>query len=200
MAKPTKPKRLSAGARIGVVNPAWWLKPERLQRAVSVFAGLGFEMVLGNSTTLTDNQYAGTPEERAADIMAMFADPSIDAIVCARGGYGGNRVLPLLDYEVIRANPKIFVGYSDITGYLSSISQRSGLISFHGPMLSTFGEQTIRYNLDIFRQVLSGERALRIPSTAACRARTLRPGVARGPLWGGNRHAHHQSPRNTGSD
>jgi len=181
-----KAKRLSAGARIGVVNPAYWLEPERLQRAVSVFENLGFEMVPGNSTALIENQYAGTPEERAADIMAMFADPSIDAIVCARGGYGGNRVLPLLDYALIRKQPKIFVGYSDITGYLSSIAQQSGLVTFHGPMLSTFGEQTIEYNLDVFQQVLSGERNVRIRSSAACQARTLRPGAARGPLWGGN--------------
>lgn len=186
MAERTKPKRLSPGARIGIVNPAYWLEPERLQRAVSVFENLGYEMVLGKSTGLIDNQFAGSPEERAADIMEMFANPSIDAIVCARGGYGGNRVLPLLNYDVIRQNPKIFVGYSDITGYLSSISQQTGLVTFHGPMLTTFGEQTIQYNLDVFQQVLSGQHDIRIQSTEACQAGTLKPGVARGPLWGGN--------------
>lgn len=186
MAERTRPKRLTAGARIGIVNPAYWLEPERRQRAVGVFEELGYELVLGKSTGLMENQYAGTPEERASDIMTMFADPSIDAIVCGRGGYGGNRVLPLLDYDVIRENPKIFVGYSDITGYLSSISQQSGLVTFHGPMLSTYGEQTIQYNLDVFQQVLSGQRDVRIQSTEACPARTLKPGVARGPLWGGN--------------
>ena len=186
MTEQTKPQRLTAGARIGVVNPAYWIEPERLRRAVGVFENLGYEMVLGKSTALKENKYAGSAEERAADIMAMFRDSSIDAIISARGGYGGNRVLPLLDYDVIRENPKIFIGYSDITGYLTSMAQQSGLITFHGPMLSTFGKQTTQYNLDILQQVLSGQDNVRIQSTEACKARTLKPGIARGPAWGGN--------------
>lgn len=181
-----RPKRLLAGARIGIVNPAYWLESVRMQRAVDVFEELGYQLVLGKSTSLRENKCAGSPEERAADIMAMFEDPSIDAIICARGGYGGNRVLPLLDYEIIRENPKIFVGYSDITGFLASMAQRSGLITFHGPMLSTYGSQTIQYNLDTFHQLLSGQDDIRVRSTAACQARTLKTGVAGGPLWGGN--------------
>ncbi len=181
-----KPRRLFSGARIGIVNPAYWLEPERLQRAVQVFEELAYELVLGRSTTLKQDIYAGSPEERAADIMAMFSDTSIDAIICARGGYGGNRVLPLLDYELIRANPKIYVGYSDTTGSLTSIAQRSGLITFHGPMLTTYGTHTIDYNLDAFQNILSGRADLEIRSPEACRARTLRPGKALGPLWGGN--------------
>ena len=186
MAEQTKPKSLSAGARIGVVNPAYWLEPERLQRAVGVFEELGYELVLGKSTRLMENQYAGSAAERAADIMTMFTDASIDAIICARGGYGGNRVLPLLDYDVIRDNPKIFIGYSDITGLLASIAQRSGLVTFHGPMLTTFDEQTVQYNLDTLQQVLSGRSDVQIKSPAACKVRTLKPGIARGPAWGGN--------------
>lgn len=186
MTKQTKPKRLTVGARIGIVNPAYWLETERQQRAVGVFEDLGYELVLGKSTGLIKNQYAGSPEERAADIFDMFADPSIDAIICARGGYGSNRVLPLLDYDVIRENPKIFIGYSDITGLLSSIAQRSGLITFHGPMLTTFGAKTVQYNLDRFQQILSGQHGIQIKSSEACQARTLKTGVTRGPLWGGN--------------
>ena len=182
----TKPKRLQAGARIGIVNPAYWLEPDRMQRAVSVFEDLGYELLLGKSAGLTEHKCAGSPAERAADIMAMFKDPTIDAIICARGGYGGNRVLPLLDYDVIRANPKIFIGYSDITGFLTSFAQKSGLITFHGPMLTTYGKETIQYNLDTFQQVLSGQHDLRIDSTQKCTARSLKPGVASGPLWGGN--------------
>ncbi|MDH5584681.1 MAG: LD-carboxypeptidase [Gammaproteobacteria bacterium] len=186
MSEPTKPKRLSPGARIGIVNPAYWLEPERQKRAVSVFENLGYELVLGKSTTLRQDIYAGAPEDRAADINAMFADASIDAIVCARGGYGGNRVWPLLDYEAIRANPKIFVGFSDTTGMLTSIAQRTGLVTFHGPMLTTYGKQTIDYNLETFQNILSGQSNVEIRSPEACRARTLKPGQARGPLWGGN--------------
>jgi len=181
-----KPRKLRAGARIGIVNPSYWLEEERLQRAMDVFENLGYEVVPGKSTCLRENQCAGSPEERAEDIMAMFEDASIEAVICARGGYGGNRVLPLLDYDIIRANPKIFVGYSDITGLLSSIAQKSGLITFHGPMLSTYGKQTIQYNLDVFHRVLSGQDKVIIESTAGCQADCLKPGVASGPLWGGN--------------
>jgi muramoyltetrapeptide carboxypeptidase len=186
MARRIKPKRLLEGARIGIVNPAYWLEPDRQQRAVRVFEELGYELVFGKSTELRLDTYAGTPEERAADINAMFADTSIDAIICARGGYGGNRVLPLLNYEVIRANPKIFVGFSDTTGSLTSIAQRSGMVTFHGPMLTTFGTQTIDYNLESFQAILSGQAGIEIRSPDACKARTLRPGDTRGPLWGGN--------------
>ena len=186
MTEQIKPNRLAAGARIGIVNPAYWLEPARMQRAVQVFEELGYELVPGKSTGLRENKYAGSPAERAADIMAMFADPEIDAIICARGGYGGNRVLPLLDYDVIRDNPKIFVGYSDITGFLTSFAQKSGLVTFHGPMLTTYGAETIQYNLDSFHQVLSGQDDIRVESAPACQIRVLKPGVASGPLWGGN--------------
>ncbi len=181
-----KPRKLRSGARIGIVSPAYWLEAERMQRAVGVFEELGYEVVLGKSNALQENQCAGSPGQRAEDIMAMFRDPSIEAIICARGGYGGNRVLPLLDYDVIRANPKIFVGYSDVTGLLTSMAQKSGLVTFHGPMLTTYGKQTIDYNLDVFHRVLTGEDNIRIMSTPECQARCLKPGFASGPLWGGN--------------
>jgi len=186
MTEQIKPGRLRAGARLGIINPSYWLEQDRMQRAVDVFAGLGYEVILGKSTRLRENKCAGSAQERADDIMAMFEDSTIDAIICARGGYGGNRVLPLLDYDIIRKNPKIFIGYSDITGFLASFAQQSGLVTFHGPMLTTYGTQTVQYNLDTFHQVLSGAGNIRVESTQACHARTLKPGIASGPLWGGN--------------
>jgi muramoyltetrapeptide carboxypeptidase len=186
MTEQQRPARLHDGAKIGIVSPAYWLEGERLQRAVAVFENEGFDVVVGRSTRLRQDIFAGSPEERAADIMAMFADPGIDAIVCARGGYGGNRVLPLLDYDAIRANPKIFVGYSDTTGALASIAQRSGLVTFHGPMLTTWGKHTVDYNMATLRRVLSGAAGVRVDAPAECPARVLRPGIGRGPLWGGN--------------
>lgn len=183
---PLRPRRLELGARIGVVSPSYWIEPERLQRAQQVIEDQGYELVLGKSTGLKQNKFAGSPTERAADIMVMFCDPSIDAIVCARGGYGGNRVLPLLDYDLIRANPKIFIGFSDITGFLSSMAQQSGLVTFHGPMLTTYGRETEPFNLETFFRVLSGQADVEVGATPGCPIRVLRPGVARGALWGGN--------------
>ncbi|MEJ2273827.1 MAG: LD-carboxypeptidase [Woeseiaceae bacterium] len=182
----TRPARLQDGARIGVVSPAYWLEDERLRHAVGVFERLGYELVCGDSTRLRDDKFAGSPVARATDIMAMFGDPSIDAIICARGGYGANRVLPLLDYDVIRSNPKIFVGYSDATGLLASMARQAGLVTFHGPMLSTFDQQALPWNIETLQRVLSGEPNVTVRSPPACPARTLRPGTATGPLWGGN--------------
>ncbi len=182
----TRPARLRDGARIGIVSPAYWPLPDRLARAVGLFEGLGYEVVLGKNVGLRQDKYAGPPEARAEDLVAMFADPSIDAIICARGGYGINRVLPLLDYELIAANPKILVGFSDITGLLTTISQRCGFVTFHGPMLTTFGKETIQYNVETLLKVLSGEDNVEIHSLDACQARCLSPGVTSGPLWGGN--------------
>ncbi|MFH1853240.1 MAG: LD-carboxypeptidase, partial [Candidatus Neomarinimicrobiota bacterium] len=96
-----KPTRLKPGATIGIINPSYWLKEELLDKTVKIMEKRGFKIKLGKSPLLRNNLYAGTPEERAADIMAMFADPTVDAIICARGGYGANRVEPLLDYELI---------------------------------------------------------------------------------------------------
>jgi muramoyltetrapeptide carboxypeptidase len=181
-----RPARLQHGARVGIVSPSYWLEPERLQQAIAVFAQLGYELVPGESTRLRDAKFAGSAAARARDIMAMFADPSIEAIVCARGGYGANRVLPLLDYEAIRSHPKIFVGYSDVTGLLASISRRAGLVTFHGPMLSTFDKQALPYNIETLQRVLAGEPDVVIRAPAESPARTLRAGTATGPLWGGN--------------
>ncbi len=186
MTKLLRPRKLKPGDRLGIVSPSYWLEPEQMKGAVSVFENLGYELVLGKSTQLKDNIYAGSAQERAEDIMAMFEDPSIAAIVCARGGYGANRVLPLLNYQLIRSNPKIFVGYSDATAYLSSIALNSGLICFHGPMLSSFTKHTIQYNLDVFQKLLSGKNNIRIDPMPECQARVLNPGVVTGKLWGGN--------------
>lgn len=186
MAQMIRPERLTSGDRIGIVSPSYWLEDARLSRAVEVFTSMGYEVICGESTRLKQDVCAGSPEERAADIMTMFADPSIRAILCARGGYGSNRVVPLLDYELIRHNPKIFLGYSDVTGLLASIAKKSSLVTFHGPMLSSFATRTLQYNLDTLAAVLSGEDDVTIKPPPGFGTRCLVPGQASGPLYGGN--------------
>lgn len=186
MAEWIKPKRLQPGDRIGIVSPSYWMPEENLRSAVNYLESIGFNLVLGDSNQLRNNIYAGTPQQRADDLMSMFADPSIDAIFCARGGYGGNRVLPLLDYDVIRSNPKIFMGFSDITGYLSSIAQQSKLVCFHGPMLANFVKNQHAYNERTMWNVLSGEDNIEVTDDPKCQAKTLKTGRATGELWGGN--------------
>ena len=106
--------------------------------------------------------------------------------MCARGGYGANRVLPLLDYDLIRKNPKIFIGYSDITAYLTSITQKTNLVTFHGPMLTTYKKSWINYNYNLMNRVLTGENNINIEPPESLKTRILKDGTASGPLWGGN--------------
>lgn len=181
-----RPKSLKKGHRIGVVSPSYWLEKKGLRNAVMVFQKKGYEVQLGDSVYLKDDPFAGTPQQRANDINQMFSDPNIDAIICARGGYGANRVLPLLDYDLIKTNPKIFMGYSDITAFLTSITQKTGLVTFHGPMLSTFKSSIAQYNLDTLVDVLSGADDILITEPDDLQTTILKPGVTQGSLWGGN--------------
>jgi muramoyltetrapeptide carboxypeptidase len=181
-----KPSALKPNATIGIVSPSSWLNEPDLKTAVSVFENKGYKLVLGKSVFLKEFTYAGTPQERADDINNMFANPDIDAIICARGGYGANRVLPLLDYDLIQENPKIFMGYSDITAFLISITQKTELITFHGPMLTSFKKRMVNYNFDLMENILVGSESVTIQSPSELPACILKSGKAKGLLWGGN--------------
>ena len=133
-----KPKSIKVNSTIGVVSPSYWLDESVLKNTAKFFTILGYNIEISKSNSLQWGPFAGTPQERADDLHRMFVNPKIDAVMCARGGYGANRVLPLLDYDLIRKNPKIFIGYSDITAYLTSITQQTNLVTFHGPMLTTY--------------------------------------------------------------
>jgi muramoyltetrapeptide carboxypeptidase len=181
-----KPSALKPNATIGIVSPSSWLNEPDLKTAVSVFENKGYKLVLGKSVFLKEFTYAGTPQERADDINNMFANPDIDAIICARGGYGANRVLPLLDYDLIQENPKIFMGYSDITAFLISITQKTGLVTFHGPMLTTFKKGMVNYNFDLLENILFGNESVALHPPSKLPMRILNSSKAEGPLWGGN--------------
>ena len=133
-----KPQALQKNSTIGILSPSYWLDREILTITSKYFTDLGYRLKFGKSNELKWGPFAGLPEQRADDIHEMFANSDIDAIFCARGGYGANRVLPLLDYNLIKENPKIFIGYSDITAMLISITQKTSLITFHGPMLTSY--------------------------------------------------------------
>ena len=181
-----KPSMLKPGCRIGVVSPSYWLKKQDMEKTSKFFQDKGYTMVMGNSNSMRWGPFAGTPQERADDIHHMFSNPKIEAIICARGGYGANRVLPLLDYNLIRDNPKIFMGYSDITAYLTSITQKTGLVTFHGPMMVSYKKEFVNYNFQTMERILNGTPDFKIESPDSLPARILKPGIAMGPLWGGN--------------
>ena len=181
-----KPSMLKPGCRIGVVSPSYWLKKQYMEKTSKFFQDKGYIMVMGNNNSMKWGPFAGTPQERADDIHHMFSNPKIEAIICARGGYGANRVLPLLDYNLIRDNPKIFIGYSDITAYLTSITQKTGLVTFHGPMMVSYKKGFVNYNFQTMERILNGTPDFKIESPESLPARILKPGIAMGPLWGGN--------------
>jgi muramoyltetrapeptide carboxypeptidase len=132
------PNRLPSGATIGLVAPASPQHDEsRLERGIQYLESLGYRVEIGKSLYNRHLEYlAGTDEERCSDIESMFSNPAIDAIFCVRGGYGTMRFLHQLDFDIIRHNPKIFVGFSDITALQLAVFAQTGLITFSGAMPS----------------------------------------------------------------
>jgi muramoyltetrapeptide carboxypeptidase len=188
---PIKPSRLSQGDTIGIVAPASApIDPKAIQRSVKVLQRLGFRVKLGRHLRKRRGFLAGSDEERAGDLMSMFSSPEVKAILCVRGGYGSARLLPLLDYQMIRANPKTFVGYSDITSLHCAFLKLANLVTFHGPMLhSDFCKKDMPdFTLQSFLITLTQPYA----AGSICnnyRGKTisvLRRGKACGRLLGGN--------------
>ena len=184
-----RPKRLYPGDTIGVIAPAGPADLDLSMAGVSWLGEQGFRVRLGINVQQKLGYLAGTDAERAADINAMFASSDIDGIVCLRGGYGTMRLLDLVDYECIRTRPKVFVGYSDITALHLSIGQRTGLVTFHGPMVaSDMGKGLSDYTWDYFSRAITNSN----PLGAITNPLNLLPpqfivqGEAQGNLIGGN--------------
>ncbi len=137
MKKVIKPKRLRVGDTVGVIAPASGLSKESFDKALQNLADLGFKTKVGKSARNVNGFLAGTDKERLDDLHWAFSDAEIKAVWCVRGGYGVSRILPLVDYNLIRKNPKIFIGYSDITALHTAIFQNCGLVTFHGPVAAS---------------------------------------------------------------
>ncbi len=135
-----KPYKLARREKVGIISPAGPVKREELEKGLLILEELGFYTKLGlNIYALSQHNYmAGDDKQRVHDIHQMFMDKEIKAIICSRGGYGSLRLLEHIDYEAIGKNPKILVGYSDITAIIMAIYKKIGLITFHGPMLRDF--------------------------------------------------------------
>ena len=157
-----------------------------MKNTAEIFSSRNFHLTFGKSIKAKEGPFAGPPELRAEDLNNMFSDPDIDAIFCARGGYGANRVLPLLNYDMIKENPKIFIGYSDITACLTSITQKTEIITFHGPMLVSYKHGFIDYNFDQMMKALTSTENNVISPPEEFDPHILKEGTAKGPLWGGN--------------
>ena len=188
---PIKPRHLSPGETIGIVAPASAPPdPKAIDRSVAVLEGLGFKVKLAPNARKRRGFLAGSDRERAADLMKMFQDARVKAILCVRGGYGTARLLSLLDFPTIARNPKIFIGYSDITSLHCALLAKVNLVSFHGPMLnSEFVKKDLPdFTLQSFSRTLMRASA---PGGICQGYKTktvsiLRRGTAAGRLIGGN--------------
>ncbi len=188
---PIKPARLSPGDTIAIVAPASPPPdPKAIDQSVDALKALGFRPKLARNVRQRHGFLAGTDRQRAADIMQAFADKKVNAIFCVRGGYGASRLLPLLDYQAIRNNPKIFIGYSDLTSLHCALLKKSNLVSFHGPMLNS---ELIKSNQPQFtvegmiRTLVTAVAAGSISeSYDGGSVRVVRRGKVSGRLLGGN--------------
>ena len=147
-----KPKRLAAGDTLGLVLPATAeLATDDVMMSKEQLELLGFKVVIGEHALDRFGYFAGKDRDRADDINRMFADDRIAGVVCYTGGWGSPRILPLLDYDLIAKKPKVLIGYSDITALLNAVHQRTGLVTFHGPVGSSVFDL---YTQENFRRVL----------------------------------------------
>lgn len=179
-----KPRALGPGAALAVLSPASTPKPDLVQAGIAQLQSLGYKTVPG--VHILDSgplYYAGTIEERLSDLHAAFADPAIDGIVCTRGGWGSAELLPYLDAALIRANPKVFVGYSDHTSLHCWLRNEANLATFYGPMVAADFSRGDGVDLASWRHSLQGDRSWSLGVREGLRV--LRPGIAQGVLNGG---------------
>lgn len=182
-----KPPALNPGDTIGFISPAGILYDEMqfevMQKAME---SMGLQVRFGKNAKNRFGYLAGRDNERASDLNEFFKDPDIKGIVTVRGGWGSNRILPLIDFENIRNNPKFFCGFSDITSLHLSIYRNTGLTTFHGPNGSS--DWTL-FTKNHFRKMAFGEDddlVLSNPPNERLDIQTIHPGIAKGTLLGGN--------------
>ena len=180
----TVPKPLKKGDTIAITAPAKYIA-EDISKAVEVIQNCGFQVKLGQTCSLRYGAYSGTPEQRAAELNSFFADSEVDAIMCLRGGSGCADIIDLIDYDTISANPKLFIGFSDITLLHAAIYRRCGLSTVHGPMLSNFVYHDSDYTLTQLIKGLTGDVGT-IKCPAGKPLKGIMTGSAEGRIVGGN--------------
>lgn len=189
-----KPARLKEGAVIGLVAPGYLIGEEPLNDVKKYLAELGYVPYHTDTILKKHGYFAGTDEERVADFNAMFMNEAVDAVFCARGGYGCTRILNRVDFEAIRTHPKILLGFSDVTALLNAIYQKTGLVTFHGPVGTTLNDP---YTIDALKSVLENPRrnhliqseaedSQKIAESPEYERYLIHPGKAEGRLAGGN--------------
>ncbi|RZA31443.1 MAG: LD-carboxypeptidase [Lysobacteraceae bacterium] len=189
-----KPPRLRPGDLVGLVAPGGVVDDRLIQKSVQNIEALGLRVKVGTYLGAAFGNYAGSVQQRLADLHAMFLDPEVKMIWPVRGGSGCISLLSKLDYGLIRRNPKILLGYSDITALHLAIHNKTGLVSFHGPVASsTLADYSREHMMAVLTDPqphytipMAPENAAKAASAPHFGIRTLTAGTATGPLLGGN--------------
>lgn len=182
------PKKLNVGDTVGIICPSSAIATEKISECVKTVEALGFRVKTADNLDTNYGGYmAGNGKVRAEWINKMFADPEVKGIFCIRGGDGSSRMMEYLDYELIKQNPKIFVGYSDVTNLHLALTQECDLVTFHGPMVSSnmisdFDEET----KDSFLTAINAEKNFEFKNPQGMPIGVLKEGKAEGRLIGGN--------------
>ena len=188
---PRKPRKLEKGMNIGLIAPA--SAPgdvSAIKKGMKVLEDLGFNVKLGRFARAKNGFLAGTDRQRLSDLHSMFKNQNIHAIICLRGGYGTPRLLSDIDYDLIKRNPKIFVGFSDITGLHLAFLKKANLVTFHGPMVtSNFAREKGReFSLESLFRMITEKKPFGsiLENSGTKKGKTIRKGKATGRLIGGN--------------
>lgn len=183
-------KKLKFGDTIGLIAPSGAVRtPGAIERAAAETERMGFRVKLGESCGKKYGYLSGSDEVRARDVNNMFLDDEVDAIICVRGGYGTMRILDQLDYDAISSHPKIFVGFSDITAMHIAILEKTGLVTFHGPMAASNWADKPLGDFDresLYRALMNATPVGELLNPPEYPRKTINPGVCEGPLVGGN--------------
>lgn len=181
-----RPKKLKKGDTIGVVSPGRWMTEEDLESGANNLGRQGFSVVIHPQNLQRDHQFAGKTEARRAAVEDMFSDPSIDAIMFAKGGHGTLSILDSFDYRIALDHPKIIVGYSDATALLIALNAKTDLVTFHGPMLYDFRQPVDEYTWEHFEQLVISGKAITETFDRDSGLKVLRPGTSSGRALAGN--------------
>jgi len=188
--KIVKPKKLKKGDVIGIISPASSTSDfTRIEKGVKYLEKLGYRVEVGENVGKNHGYLAGTDEERLADLHSMFKNKNVKAIINVRGGYGSGRLLDKIDYSIIKQNPKIFVGYSDITALQMAFLNKTGLVTFAGPMLAVdfWKDEVNGFTEEFFwNMVTSSKKIGKIINPDNENFYTLTKGRGEGNLVGGN--------------
>ena len=180
-----KPRALRPGDQIGVVSPSSYKALDALQPGIEKIQRRGYQLVFGEHAFDRRGYLAGQDRDRAADLNAMFAREDVKAVLCTRGGYGASRILDYLDWDVIRANPKPLIGYSDITTLHLAFLRYANMVVYHAPMIITLSRDVSEHAIQNLFDILEKTEPLGTYDTREGNVQTLVPGVAEGELTGG---------------